>query len=206
MPVLDAQDWGGRGDDDAEFLMPLSPHVVIGGAPSPTHTPRGVRVVAGSASPEHIMQWQVAGSPGLLSSPFVVCEPSSAKQIAQTVLRFAEGGAWHRFVLEDRMKIADNAPRRTRVAWKDRQACQGSAEIMHRSPFATESGKARIREASAERASLTQRELDALNVAVCRCGHYRRNPRTSAAWEQIMPQVVCDAARHKRNQAQQPPP
>ena len=38
------------GDDDAEFLMPLSPHVIIGGAPSPTHTPRGVRVVAGSAA------------------------------------------------------------------------------------------------------------------------------------------------------------
>ena len=152
------------------------------------------------------MQWQVAGSPGLLSSPFVVCEPSSAKQVAQTALRFAEGGAWHRFVLEDRMKIADNAPRRTRVAWKARQACQRSAEIMHRSPFATETGKAKIREASAERARLTQRELDDLNVAVCRCDHYRRNPRTSAAWKQVMPQVVCDAARRKRNQAQQPPP
>ena len=138
------------------------------------------------------MLWQVTSAPGLFSSTFVVCEPSAAEGDAQKVLRFAEGGNWHRFVLDDRIEIADNAPRRARVAWRDRQACQRSADIMHRSPFATETNQAKIREASAGRAGLTQRELDALNVAVCRCHHYRGNPRTSAAWEQIMPQVVCE--------------
>ncbi len=77
---------------------------------------------------------------------------------------------------------------------------------MYNSPFATESNRAKIRDASAERARLTQRELDALNVEVCRCAHHRQDLRTSAVWEQIMPQVVCDAARRKRNQAQQSPP
>ena len=152
------------------------------------------------------MGWQVAGAPGLISSPFVVCEASSVASNPQTALSFAEGGAWHRFVLEDRIGMASRARTRDRVVWKDRQACQRSDDTMYRSPFATEPNKARIRERSAERARLTQFELDDLNVSVCRCAHYRRNPGTSAAWEQIMPQVVCDAVRSKRNQAQQIPP
>lgn len=206
VPVLDAHDWGGRPDGTAEFIMPLSPQVLICGAPGPGLTAGKVRVVAGSAACEDLVGWQVAGAPGLISSPFVVCEPSSAESNSQTALRFAEGGAWHRFVLEDRIEMASQARPRDRVAWKDRQACQGSDNTMYRSPFATETNKARIRERSAERARLTQIELDDLNVSVCRCAHYRRQPRTSAAWEQIMPQVVCDAARRKRNQAQQTPP
>ncbi len=109
-------------------------------------------------------------------------------------------------MLEDRIGTASNAPPRDRVAWKDRQACQRSDDTMYKSPFATETNRANIRERSAERARLTQLELDDLNVSVCGCAHYRRSPRTSAAWEQIMPQVVCDAARHKRNRSQQPPP
>ena len=205
VPVLDAHDWGGRPDGTAEFIMPLSPQVLICGAPGPDLTPGEVRVVAGSAAREDLVGWQVAGAPGLISSPFVVCEPSSAASNSQTALRFAEGGAWHRFVLEDRIGMADRARPRDRVAWQDRQACQGSDETMYRSPFATETNKARIRERSAERARLTQIELDDLNVSGCRCAHYRRSSRTSAAWEQIMPQFVCDAARRKRNQAQQPP-
>ena len=148
----------------------------------------------------------MAGAPGLISSPFVVSEPSSAAFNSQTALRFAEGGSWHWFVLENRIGAAANAPTRDRVAWKHRQACQRSDDAVCGSPFATESNKANIREASAARARLTQRELDVLNVPVCRCAHYRQNPRTSVVWEQIMPQVVCDAARHKRNQAQQTSP
>ena len=206
VPVLDAHDWGGRPDRTGEFIMPLSPHVLIRGAPGPDLTPGEVRVVAGSAAREDLVGWQVAGAPGLISSPFVICEPSSAVSNSQTALRFAEGGAWHRFVLEDRIGTASNAPPRARVAWKDRQACQGSDDTMYKSPFATETNRANIRERSAERARLTQLELDALNVTVCRCAHYRRSSRTSAAWEQIMPQIVCDEARHKRNQAQQSPP
>ena len=212
VPVLDSQDWGGRPDGVAEFIMPLSPHVLICGAPPPDLTPGQVRVKEGSAVDEDLLYWQVAGAPGLISSPFVVCEPSAALD-AHKVLRLAEGGVWHRFVLEDRIEIAGNVLPRTRSVWKDRQACQGTAETMHRSPFATETGKAKIREASAERARLTQRELDALNVPVCRCRDRRkpdrRKPRSrqiSAAWKQIMPQVVCDEARHKHNQAQQVPP
>ena len=163
-------------------------------------------MVAGSAAHEDLARWQVAGAPGLISSPFVVCEPSSAARNSQTALRFAQGGSWHRFMLENRIEAAIDAPTRDRVAWKDRQACQRSDDTMYKSPFATESNKANIREASAARAYLTQRELDVLNVPVCRCAHYRQNPRTSAAWEKIMPQVVCDAARRKRNQAQRTPP
>jgi len=202
VPVLDAHDWGGRPDGTAEFIMPLSPHVLICGAPGPDLTAGEVRVIAGSAAREDFVGWQVAGAPGLISSPFVVCEPSSAASDSQTALSFAEGGAWHRFALEDRVGMAKRARPRYRVAWKDRQACQRSDDTMYRSPFAAESNKARIRERSAERARLTQRELDDLNVSVCRCAHYRRNPRTSAAWEQIVPQVVCDAARRKHTQAQ----
>ena len=206
VPVLDAHDWGGRSDGTAEFIMPLSPHVLICGAPGSDLTPGEVRVVAGSAAREDLVSWQVAGAPGLISSPFVVCEPSSVALNSQTALSFAEGGSWHRFVLDDRIETADDAPPRGRVAWKDRQACQRSDDTMYRSPFATETNKARIRERSAERARLTQLELDDLNVSVCRCAHHRGNPRTSAAWEQIMPQVVCDAIRRKRNQTQQTPP
>ncbi len=202
VPVLDAHDWGGRPVGTAEFIMPLSPHVLICGAPDPDMAPGEVRVVAGSAAREDLVDWQVAGAPGVISSPFVVCEPSSAASNSQTARRFAEGGAWHWLVLDDRIGAACNAPPRVRVAWKDRQACQGSDDTMYRSPFATESNRARIRARSAERARLTQLELDDLKVTVCRCAHYRRDPRTSAAWEQIMPQVVCDAARYKRNQAQ----
>ena len=206
VPVLDACDWGDRPDGTAEFIMPLSPHVLICGAPSPDRIPGDVRVVAGSAAREDLVGWQVAGAPGLISSPFVVCEPSSAASNSHTALRFAEGGAWHRFVLEDRIETASNAPPRARVAWKDRKASQGADDTMYKSPLATETNRARIRERSAERARLTQIELDDLNITVCRCARYRRSARTSAAWEQIMPQVVCDAARRKRNQAQQPPP
>ena len=206
VPVLDAQDWGGRPDGTAEFIMPLSPHVLICGAPSPDLTPGEVSVVAGPDAREDLVRWQVAGAPGLVSSTFVVCEPSSAARNSQTALRFAEGGAWHRFVLDDRIETAWDAPPRDRVAWKDRQACQGSDNTMYWSPFATETNKANIRERSAMRARQTQRELDALDIDICQCKHYRQNPRTSAAWEQIMPQVICDAVRRKRNQAQQPPP
>ena len=206
VPVLDAHDWGGRPDRTAEFIMPLSPHVLICGAPSPDLTPGEVSMVAGPDASEDLVRWQVAGAPGLISSPFVVCEPSSVARNSQTALRFAEGGAWHRFVLDDRIETAWDASPRDRVAWKDRQACQRSDDTMYRSPFATETNRASIRERSAERARLTQRELDALNVSACRCAHYRRSSRTSAAWEQIMPQVVCDAARRKRNQAQRLPP
>ena len=71
---------------------------------------------------------------------------------------------------------------------------------MYSSPFVTETSKAKIREQSAERARLTQLELDDLNVSVCQCDHYRQDARTSAAWEQTMPQVICDAIRRKRNQ------
>ena len=39
VPVLDARDWGGRPDRTGEFLMPLSPHVLIRGAPGPDLTP-----------------------------------------------------------------------------------------------------------------------------------------------------------------------
>ena len=206
VPVLDAHDWGARPDGTAEFIMPLSPHVLICGAPGPDLTPGDVRVVAGSGAREDLVSWQVAGSPGLISSPFVVCEPSAAARDSQTALRFAEGGAWHWFVLDDRIELASDASPRYRVAWKDRQACQGSDNTMYGSPFATETNKANIREKSAERARQTQRELDALDIDICQCKHYRQNPRTSAAWEQIMPQVVCDAARRKRNEAQQAPP
>lgn len=204
VPVLDAHDWGGRPDGTAEFIMPLSPHLLICGAPGPDLTPGEVRVVAGSAAGEDLLSWQVAGAPGLISSPLVVCESSSTARNSQTALRFAEGGAWHRFVLEDRIEIASNAPPRDRVAWKDRQACQRSDDTMYRSPFATETNRANIRERSAVRACVTQLELDDLNVSVCRCAHYRRSSRTSAAWEQIMPQVVCDAIRRKRKQAMSP--
>ncbi len=93
VPVLDARDWGRRPDGTAEFIMPLSPHVLICGALGPDLTPGEVRVVAGSAAREDLVGWQVAGAPGLISSPFVVCEPSSAASNSQTALRFAEGGA-----------------------------------------------------------------------------------------------------------------
>ena len=146
VPVLDAHDWGGRPDGTAEFIMPLSPHVLICGAPGPDLTTGEVRVVAGSAAGEDLLRWQVAGAPSLISSPLVVCEPSSAARNSQAALRFAEGGAWHRFVLEDRIEIAiSNAPPRARVAWKDRQACQRSDDTMYRSPFATETNRANIR-------------------------------------------------------------
>ena len=144
----------------------------------------------------------MAGAPGLISSPFVVGEPSSAELNSRTALRFAEGESWHRFVLDDRIGRASDIPPRDRVAWQDRQACQRSDDTMYRSSFATETNKANIREKSAARARHTQRELDALEVDMCQCKRYRQNPRTSAAWEQIMPQVVCDAVRSKRNQAQ----
>lgn len=206
VPVLDAQDWGGRTDGTAEFIMPLSPQVLILGAPDPDLTPGEVRVVAGPGAHEDLVRWQVAGSPGLISSPFVVCEPSSAARNSQTALHFAEGGAWHRFVIEDRIEVAIDAPTQDRVTWKDRQACQRSDNTMYRSPFATESNRTKIREASAARAHLTQRELDVLDVPICRCDHHRKNPRTSSAWEQIMPQVVCDAVRRERNQARRTPP
>ena len=109
-------------------------------------------------------------------------------------------------MLGDRIEMASDAPPWGRVAWKDRQACQGSGNTMYGSLFATETNGANIRARSAVRASQTQRELDALDIDICRCEHYRQNPRTSAAWEQIMPQVVCDAARLKHDQAQRPPP
>lgn len=39
VPVLDAGDWGDRPDGTAEFIMPLSPQVLICGAPAPTASP-----------------------------------------------------------------------------------------------------------------------------------------------------------------------
>ena len=145
----------------------------------------------------------MAGAPGLISSQFVVCEPSSAARNAPAVLRFAEGGSWHRLVLKDRIGLASNAPPHARAAWTDRQACQSSDDTVYGSPFVTETTKAKIREASAARARLTQGDLDALTGPLCRCAHYRQDSQASAAWKQIMPQVVCDAIRRERNQAQQ---
>lgn len=59
VPVLDAQDWGGRPDGTAEFIMPLSPHVLICGVPRSERTPGEVRVAAGSADREDFIMWQV---------------------------------------------------------------------------------------------------------------------------------------------------
>lgn len=51
VPVMDAQDWGGRPDGTAEFIMPISPQVLICGAPGPDLTHGEVRVVAGASLP-----------------------------------------------------------------------------------------------------------------------------------------------------------
>lgn len=203
VPVMDGQSWGDQRDGNAEFIMPLSPHILIGGARGhPDLAPGTVRIVEGSSSQDGLVQSQVAGALRLLSSPYLICQPSFSAAVSERALCQAEGGEWHRFALKERCRLADKATWGDHLRWHDRQLRQESDDAKYLLPEVTESEKSDIRQRSSERACLTQSELDALGAQACACRQYRRGPRTSALWAQIMPQVICDAARHKRNKAQ----
>lgn len=202
VPVLDSDSWGDRPAGVAEFIMPLSPHVLISGASDhPELAPGAVQVVEGSSSQEKLIQWQSAGARRLLSSPHLICQPSSSAAISKKALRYTEGGDWHRLALDRRCQLANNATWGDRIRWHDRQLRQKSDLARYALPETTESEKSEIWQRNAERARLTQGELDAQGLQTCACKLYRQEPVTSAAWAQIMPQVICDAVQRKRNES-----
>ena len=196
IPVFEASDWGSPALGTARFAMPLTPYSMIAGAPDlPTGT---VSVILGELSHEDLVLLQLAGGPGVIPSHYLICEPSTLQQTAETALRLSEGGSAHWFALNDRMVLCGKrAPREIRVHWQKHKArCdryRGLLEITS-SPV-----KQRLKRTLAEDAAKIQKDLDELGVPVCDCMNYRTIQETSASWNAVMSQVICDGIRAQEN-------
>ena len=198
IPVFDAQSWGGFEPGTAQFMMPLTPRVLISGTPE--RPPKQVKV--GQSSVEHgsLVKFQLGGAPDLLSTPYLICEPSALEQTMGTALDLAEGGDWHWAAIRNRVDFyGDSSTREMNRDWRRRIRCQVRNQRRHAAPTTADSKKAKLRRKMAEEARAIQADLDKLNVPVCACKQHRQNSEISDVWKSVMPQVICDAVRQRRN-------
>ena len=198
IPVFDAHDWGNRPPDTARFLMPLTPRVIIGGTPD---WPTGkVRVAPDSADHETLLTFQIGGVPGLLGTPYLICEPSALERTAEAALRLFEGGNWHWYAIGNRIDLCgSSAPGALRADWQQRTNRHQRIQAIHEDPTTTQSMKAKYQSMMREDAHKIQQDLDDLDVPMCACDQHRSNPEVNALWKATMPQVICDEMRRQRN-------
>ena len=198
IPVFEAQDWGPRPSGTARFIMPLAPRAMICGTPD--WPPGQVRVVHGSADHETLLMGQLAGVPGLYSTPYLICEPSALEQTSETALRLAEGGNWHWYAINSRIDLpaARSAPDALQTDWRKRGLRHERNQALCADPTTTHSMKNKYRSIMVEDARKTQRDLDDLHVPVCDCARLRRNREVSDLWKAVMPQTVCQEIRRQQ--------
>ena len=198
IPVYDAEDWSGRAPGTAQFMMPLTPRTMICG--SPELSEGHVEVKTGIIDQETPIIVQLGGVRTEFTTPYLICKPSALEQTAETALRQVEGGNWHWYAIRERIDLCGtSAPDELRADWQQRTSRHARDQGLH--GITTRPVKRRLQATMAEDARKIQKDLDDLDVDVCSCAHYRRNPDDSvaASWKAIMPQVICGEVRRQQN-------
>ena len=200
IPVFDAEDWGGRAPGTAEFMMPLTPRAMICGAPE---LPQGqVEVKSGIIDQETPIIAQLGGVPTEFTTPYLICKPSALERTSTTALGQTEGGNWHWYAIRGRIDLCGtSASYELRADWQQRTSRHDRNQGLL--GIATSPVKQRLRETMSKDARKIQKDLDDLEVDVCSCAYYRKNPNDTiaASWKAIMPQVICGEVRRQRNRS-----
>ena len=196
IPVFDAQSWGGREPGTAQFMMPLTPRVLISGTSE--RPSKQVKVASSCVQHVDLVMWQLGGAPDLFSTPYLICEPSALERTRGTALELAEGGNWHWYALRSRIDICGASSTRKRD-WRRRIRCQERNQRRHASLTTADPKKAKLRRRMASEARKIQTELDEFGAPVCACKQDRQNSNVSGVWKSVMPQIICDTVRQRRN-------
>ena len=200
-PVFDLQRWDGRGRSNESFMMPLTPRIAIIGT---SHLPRSkAKVVQGAIELEqdNLLWWQLAGERGSFNSLYLICEPSALERIAERALHLTTGTPAHWTALNDRIDLAvGRHGSDLRADWAQHIERHEHNQNLHDKPNTPEPERELVRAEMAENAREIQADLDRLGVAICACKEHRAGDR-GEEWEAIMPKVLCDAMRQKRNAA-----
>lgn len=195
IPVFNTSDWGGEEfGTTAQFLMPLSPRVIIAG--DPTMQPGQVRVVAEDPGRTRLVMWQIAGARRQFATPFLICEPGALGSIADEALPATVGTHMHWLALQHRVGRPDNpVGNRQQADW--RRTLQDLERLiqLHTDPTTTNSLRAKYRESLKNGARELQTSLDEHGVPICNCSqlYHREAPEVAALWKGYMPRVICDA-------------
>ena len=192
VPVFDALDWGERPPGTASFMMPLTPRAMLMGVPE---LPSGrVGAALGINDFEDRLSWQIAGSPGLFGTPYLICEPSALDRVSEAALRLSEGSAWHWVAISDRIALCEDIPPDLRADWQQRLSRHERLQGTCADPTTTQSMKNKHHRTLAKDARKVQADLDELDVRACDCSKYRRDQERSSIWRAAMPQLICQGA------------
>ena len=196
VPVFDTGTWGPRESVNARYMMPLTPRMMIIGAPG--KPPRKVEIVPEDIGHDRLLPMPMAGEPGLFANPWMICEPSALEQTTKAVLDLSQGGGWHWLALRDRMTLCDDASREQQTDWEQRCDVYENNQLARKTGALRESIAARIHDTMTSDAVKIQADLDTLNAQVCGCsGH--RNRKHGALWQRFMPQTICDEIRDQQH-------
>lgn len=195
IPVFNTADWGGPLlGTSAQFLMPLTPRVVIAG--NPAMQPGEVKVIAESPAQPSLLWWQIAGELKQFGTPYLICEPSALEQTASEALSATVGTAMHWHALHNRVdRYASNVDGRLRADWRKRVQCHEHLQGWHTDPTTTNAMKEKHRNAMIEGAQELQASFDAHGIPICSCRwlYHDAAPEVKALWKRFMPQIICDA-------------
>ena len=199
IPVFNTPSWGVSDTGIARLVMPLTPRLLILGTDD-AHQGK-VEVVHGEMGFTDLLQWQLAGAPNVLSTPYLVCKTSELERTAEYALAFTEGSHWHWFALCNRIDLCgDDAPDALRRDWRKQIRRCESIQRALADPDTTAKMKGQARSKLSKDANKIQTDLDALGVSICACKQHRANEKTSDVWNSVIPQVLCDAIRRRNNQ------
>ena len=195
IPVFNTPDWGGEQlGTTAQFLMPLSPRVIIAG--DPAMQPGQVRVVAENPGRTRLVMWQIAGERRQFATPYLICEPEALESIADERLPAIVGTHMHWLGMQHRVSRPNNPVRKRQQAdWRRSLRNHERLIQLHTDPTTTNSMKAKYRESMIEGARELQTSLDEHCVPICNCSqlYHKEAPEVAALWERFMPRVICDA-------------
>ena len=201
IPVFNTSDWGGEQlGTTAQFLMPLSPRVIIAG--DPTMQPGQVRVGAEDPGRTRLLMWQIAAERRQFTTPYLICEPDALGSIADEALPATVGTHLHWLALQHRVSRPDNpVGKRQQADWRRSLRDHERLIQLHTDPTTTNSMKAKYRKSMIEGARELQTSLDEHGVPICNCSqlYHREAPEVAALWERYMPRVICNAmnGRHR---------
>ena len=183
------------------FMMPLGPRIMICGIPE---MDKGdVRVEKEQIGEARSSALALAGEPGIVPTPWLICKPSALEQTDQAVLRVSEGGVMHWLGLCDRMdRCWDDAGPQRQAAWRRLRRDYQVQQNRHDASGGPNSISKRHHRAMRDIARGLQTELDEMDVPLCDCDSRRdrkKDPQMAGWWEQVMPQAICQGIRTKRN-------
>ncbi len=204
VPVFHAPRWGGpKPEAPVLFMMPLSPRIMICGVPE--MDTGDVSVETEQIGEVRFSALALAGEPGIVSTPWLICKPSALDQTAQAVLSRSEGGAMHWLGLCDRMdRYWDDADVQRQIAWRRLRRDYETQQKRHDASAGPNSRSKRHHRAMRDMARGLQAELDGLDAPLCNCDSRRdrkADPEMASRWDQVMPKTICQEIRSKRNTA-----